>query len=103
MSGLTEFLRARLDEDKQAARRALDWWDSDREAGYFEWPSREASTHVARHDPARVLREVEAKRRMLDDVWGGPDHEEMWDHHVRLLALPYAQHPGYRPEWAPDV
>lgn len=53
------------------------------------------------HDPARVLREVEAKRRILNDRWGGPDHEEMWQHHVRLLAAVYSGHPDYRQAWKP--
>ena len=132
MSDLTDFLRARLDED-EAGVRALtvphewhtgpggdpDWTD---EELVCMWPPEfhtpyeqdkhwrgitisgpELAAHSARHDPARVLREVEAKRRLLDDTWGGPDHEEMWEHHVRLLALPYAQHPDYRPEWAPGA
>ncbi|MEV8398832.1 DUF6221 family protein [Streptomyces niveus] len=51
--------------------------------------------------PARVLREVEVKRRMIDDTWGGPDHEDMWSHHVRLLALPYADHPDFQEAWRP--
>lgn len=79
--------------------------------------------HIARHDPARVLREVEAKRRIIDDAlryearidgeWGcshdpdeiaagvcpyiPPDEIDA----LRLLALSYANHPSYRQEWAP--
>jgi hypothetical protein len=63
--------------------------------------------HIAEHDPARVLREVEAKRQIVDlcadMLWHddrGPDYVSngtLW-----LLALPYADRPGYRgEEWKP--
>jgi len=69
--------------------------------------------HIARHDPARVLREVEAKRRILADY-------EMWRAHadtdpagttpakmaagallpvVRHLAAVYSGHPDYDEAW----
>ncbi|MEW2300263.1 DUF6221 family protein [Streptomyces sp. NPDC006655] len=97
--------------------------------------------HVARHDPARVLREVGAKRQLLDASnadcspacrrdhtfsgscalrWMGPVSEidgEPWVRNedgrqvpapmvttkwtLRLLALSYADRPGYRAEWRP--
>jgi hypothetical protein len=57
--------------------------------------------HIARHDPARVLAEVDAKRRILD----GHAMETHWcpmgDGILRVLALPYADRPGYRNEWKP--
>lgn len=58
--------------------------------------------HIARHDPARVLREVEAKRRIVerhtgcDDVSYG-DAATCPD--IRALAAVYAEHPDYDPEW----
>jgi hypothetical protein len=61
-----------------------------------------SAAHVARHDPARVLAECEAKRRIVDSE-GSPYVEG----HVpatrtlRFLALPYADHPDYRQEWKP--
>jgi hypothetical protein len=36
--------------------------------GYRPSRREENAEHIARHDPARVLREVEAKRRLLDEV-----------------------------------
>ncbi|MEU9640922.1 DUF6221 family protein [Streptomyces sp. NPDC048188] len=89
--------------------------------------------HIAEHDPARVLREVDARRRILDrfatavedrvalrarmrevtdtdpDEFGRLHREESGlieaaEHLVpvvRLLALPYADRPGYRDEWRP--
>jgi hypothetical protein len=105
MDDLTAFVNARLDEDEAAAREA-----------HYE----------GQHDPARVLREVAAKRRLLDYAfanaavidgeWGGGSTEDEIRagkcHGVgadaamdvlTLLALPYSDHPDYRLEWAQDV
>lgn len=61
--------------------------------------------HIVRHDPARVLREVEAKRIImrehdeepcsvcLDDPEGCPTY--------RALALPYFGSAGYNESWRP--
>jgi hypothetical protein len=93
---------------------------------YIEDARDQLVAHIARHDPARVLAEVEAKRRILDEhtkdsicVDGREcckrcvvDIEIAWDEAfaamepipcptVRLLALPYAEHPDYRQEWRP--
>ena len=73
--------------------------------------------HIARHDPARVLREVEAHRRILAMHWphksfrgdvvtcgfcAGDGAAEDWPcPHVRLLAMPYDSHPDYDPSWSP--
>jgi hypothetical protein len=69
------------------------------------------TNHIARWDPARVLAEVEAKRRVLDEH--PPDGDGFcgdgiglvgckWSYPcptVRLLAQPYAGRPGWRAEW----
>lgn len=165
---LVAFLRDRLDED-EAGVRALtvphdwhtgpgddpDWTDEELVCMWppeFHTPYEQdkhwrgltvegpaTAAHIARHDPARVLREVEAKRRILDDLlaaqhfvcddhWftccaatqehdGGTcprgDHQhsqactcglaDRTAQHVRTLAAVYADHPDYRPEWAPDA
>lgn len=59
--------------------------------------------HIARWDPARVLAEVDAKRRQLDafDEYGTHDTWDLIDTTLRLLAIPYAGHPDYQKEWAP--
>lgn len=61
--------------------------------------------HVVRHDPARVLREVAAKRRIVDRYAWLREHGDTGDAAwvLPLLALPYADHPDYRPEWAPTT
>jgi hypothetical protein len=122
---LVSFLRARLEEDQAAAEAApLDavecltsWIDYTNDGGESE----RAEAHLRRHDPARVLREVEAKRRIVDvhhDVndgdcaacvvgeWGYPTHGRghpaPWPcQTVRLLGLPFSDHPDYSPEWFP--
>lgn len=71
--------------------------------------------HIALHDPARVLADVAAHRRIVElcrDKMRPPEQREgldlTWDAEhdlglatLRLLALPYAAHEGYRSEWAP--
>jgi hypothetical protein len=72
--------------------------------------------HVVRHDPARVLCEVEAKREIAEQhrpVGNGnvclsychtrtPSEAQTWPClTLRLLALPYVDHPDYREEWRP--
>lgn len=132
---LADFLTARCDEDEQAAKSALRGdvieWVVERLAGYdrllemYEYDdgtqdsdaiaffgADQLADHIARHDPARVLREVEAKRLIIDehpsrgrinvecktcsgDHWG----EDYPCPTLRLLALPYADHPDFRDAW----
>jgi hypothetical protein len=53
------------------------------------------------------LLEIEAKRRILEECTGElyDEHPEITDRlNLRvlvLLALPYADHPDYQPEWNP--
>lgn len=81
-------------------------WDNERNV----WND---AKHIARHDPARVLREVEAKRRIIDLYartqrgyieQGSSDDftgEQYLRDVLRLLALPYSDRPGYQEEWRP--
>lgn len=64
--------------------------------------------HIARHDPGRVLREVEAKREIVDQH--GPTEEETCRLclylplpciTLRLLAQAYDWHKDYDEEWRP--
>lgn len=97
-SELVLFLRARLDEDEQVARASAD----SRVDLVYASPY---SEHIARHNPARVLRDVAAKRLMLAFL-GSPDMPPGEGRYVAeralfLLALSYADHPGYNKQWAP--
>lgn len=109
---LVAFLRARLDEDHTAVLRyrdghegpCLNYRGQDPE-GYDEYDSCylhiEAAEATPYRDVAFGLADIDAKRRILNETWGGRDHQDLWVHHVRLLALPYAGHPDYREEWRP--
>ncbi|MBO1330854.1 DUF6221 family protein [Streptomyces sp. VRA16 Mangrove soil] len=140
MDGLVKWLGAQFDEDERIARAVSerlsdDQWDGagdDRE-GERARASRPAphgasrerasaaqdlATFVAAFDPARVLREVDAKRRVLgrhllspaegdpERPWSAADacqyDGEPWPCPDLLdLALPYEDRPGYREEWRP--
>jgi len=73
---------------------------------------------IARHNPARVLAEVDAKRRIVElhEPANVEDSEEAVCmtcddlrgiepaypcRTLRLLALPYANHPDYQDSWRP--
>src|SRR3954463_612573 len=85
MPGLADFLLARIAEDEAVARAAVQtaerggrdswYWSNAGEAVFLDesstpvlWGdehSRPAGNHIARHDPARVLADCEAKRGIL--------------------------------------
>jgi hypothetical protein len=149
---LITWLRAQIDEDERIAREASgDPWVTGRSKGYeYSRPgdvyaiaydgtpariaqgtgcgpdisAEQSSEHIARHDPARVLADVAAKRQILelhDHAAKGAMWCQHWDANafddrgeqgawvteeplcqtVRLVALPYADRPGYQPVWAP--
>lgn len=107
MTDLATWLLERIAEDEAAARNA-GWWSHVAAVGSL--------AAVGHHGPTRVLAECEAKRRIIteavpdieqlqtlaDGEWG-PAGEDEPDRLLRLLALPYADHDGYRQEWAPDA
>ncbi|MET8278287.1 DUF6221 family protein [Micromonospora sp. NPDC005174] len=132
MDDFVIWLRVQLDDDERVAKIAADryphWATTDEGdvvqvgtggSGYLAngpWGTSlfEVGEHIARHDPARVLAEVDAKRRILDihhdDGHGDCDgcgldaiglHVHQLDECPTLLALAlaYADRPGYRDEW----
>lgn len=139
MDELVQFLRDRLDEDERIARTASedvdhgDRWeaelygdDPEKQDAWGRLPFEEDPTpwvcvrHAARHDPARILADVEAKRRAVDECayWNEklaqaaanpnarpyPCLGEILDAVnpiLRALALPYVDHPDCKPEWRP--
>jgi hypothetical protein len=142
------FVNARLDEREAAAKAATEgewhWVDPggkvkqalvagtwDRQHGWRTvlpsangdvYPSCFDAEHIALNDPAFVLADVAAKRRIVDAAlrhlavidgeWGcchsaeaiaagrcpdnSPDQSEI----IRQLAAPFAQHPDFDPAWA---
>ncbi|MER5894832.1 DUF6221 family protein [Streptomyces sp. NPDC001876] len=125
---LVEFLRARLDEVAElAARCAGDdcgQWTAHGDSVDFCQMDLSGihptiAQHVAFHDPAHVLRDVEAKRRVLARHVLSPatgDPELPWDNRddcqydgddwpcpdILDLALPYADHPDHPEQWRPQ-
>lgn len=127
---LVQFVRDRLDEDAVLAvsvKRDLKLSPSNPIEfilacqDFSNAATQAAERHIARHDPARVLAEVEAKRYLLDEhqdvndgfcgtcvdgQWGYPTHggsspQRYPCRTLRFLALPHADHPAYREEWRP--
>lgn len=150
---LSSFLLARIAEDEKVARLAPDriaerleqqgdeiarrYGDSEPPEGAVSvadalwWTTKDAVSWIRRHNPARVLAECEAKRRIVTEVHhraaDGPraKYVSSWEkdacegcgsdcpsedyrvEHVnqcptlQLLALPYSDHPDYRDEWRP--
>lgn len=135
MSDLIDFLRAQLDEDERDARAAylpnFKWYVEDRavqlapiqdcDCGADAWlpaNTKADAYHISRHDPARVLREVEAKRetiRLYEDTLETIEmlksHGQKSDAHavaaesylnvIRRDAAVYADHPDYNEAWRP--
>lgn len=139
MDDLVQFLRDRYDEEARLAISARDevfcrdgrwtargpFGDGDR-FGSVQSEVSEAilgedtdnvpfayAAHIAHHHPDRALREVDAKRRILnvhrsyvpepDSACLGCAGGIQFQHCpvVRLLSLPYTDHPDYRDTWRP--
>ncbi|WP_299539291.1 DUF6221 family protein [uncultured Streptomyces sp.] len=140
--GLVAFLRARLDEDERTARAALDSpgrasWQALGTGVYAEAAVREQddpppltttgpevggsdedaarAAHIALHDPARVLRDVQARSTTVDEydiaLWAAVDDDRAAYWQGRLDALResclriawvYADHEGYQQAVAPE-
>lgn len=126
---LADFLLARIAEDEAAARSAhpSPWKHSPWHPGRFACIEAPASMHggnrvvilskdpdsvmsvphILRWEPARVLAECEAKRRIVEIHQIGNDPCDEHDASMRsipcetlqLLALPYADHRDYQQEW----
>jgi len=131
---LARWLGVQLDEDERIARAATDgpWvrWRGGRLHGLGDLihpvltpgqkPGAKAvivtaswldADHIAEWDPARVLREIDAKRRILAehplngwvcDTCDNGEVEQVFPcPTLRLLALPYDDRPGFLEAWRP--
>lgn len=131
---LPEFLRARLDEQADIARLAANgdsggWfvgekWNVYRVEDENPWDDEEhqlvvygnmsfQSDHIAANDPAYVLADVTAKRRIVDwamalletlpnDPGAVLMFEQAGSALLHLLAAPHAGHPDFDPAWKVD-
>jgi hypothetical protein len=129
---LTEFLAARLDEDEATALATSNGgkWHLDSEGNvqevdthgagaayvavgpYAAGLNEEDAAHIVRHDPARVLREVEAGRKILAE-WQDNELERPGDITytdgladglgltVYYLACAWSDHPDFDEAWRP--
>ena len=123
---ITEFLLARIADDEAEARAAGAWLAApDAHGDDMVWTNTEPPQpllarkdasqifgHIARHNPARVLRECEAKRWIVARARSAARADQSGDGYaaghrnaacsdVQELAAVYADHPDYRPEWRP--
>ncbi|MFE1949991.1 DUF6221 family protein [Streptomyces sp. NPDC059524] len=111
MDDLVQWLRAQLDEDERVNQSLEDWHamgcESIPVAGYNGPFPCDCGV------PGRIEREIDAKRQMLgylfpaleqtdqliEGEWNG--HDDLAGKLLSLLALPYADRPGYRDDWRP--
>ncbi|MFJ8011114.1 DUF6221 family protein [Streptomyces sp. NPDC096339] len=113
-SALVAFLRSRVEDDWYHARDAMvedGEWKAERTVVVLdtgaEIPDIYLGTadHIARFDPARTFREVEAKRALLDlyetaQATGlTAEYLDGLRQALALLALAYADHSDYRESW----
>lgn len=140
MDDLVRWLGAQFDEDERIARAAAEELDGFALGGEWRYDGRYVETvrertmvavgsqdfmeltvgeFIAAHDPARVLREIDAKRRILalhsfptghgcsttDEAGYNFNYDEVSPTDacttLRLLATVYSGRPDYREEWAP--
>lgn len=107
---LTDFLLARLAEDEATAIAAQcepvygvgNYGDTSAEEvigmALNEGVDGPGIDHYRRWSPARVLAEVAAKRKILEDATAVPTTSMR--HVLRVLASVYRDHPAFREEWA---
>jgi hypothetical protein len=112
---LATWLRAQLDDDERHAQMLPMGFPAD-----SRWTEQDVTAIAWAADPARALAEVAAKRAMIDLHDPGTTTTPWWCAScldtaspepdlmalapcpvLRLLALPYADQPGYREEWRP--
>jgi hypothetical protein len=118
VTSLVEFLLARIAEDERVTRDEVarrEKWQRGLVAGFARGSvpalaSLEWDDPGCPGDPARVLAECDAKRRIVRAAgqWAGAASEDYHDGlnaglnaALRLLAVPYADHPDYDPAWRP--
>lgn len=124
---LARFLRARFNEEAALAHAANSgpWRVNDKSDEVIAVDGavvanglalsgrqlRAATAHIAHNDPPSILFEVDIKRRLADraaETWEWAIDEEgtvagpaatLANDVLRILALPYSDHPNFREEW----
>lgn len=122
MDGLVQWLRAQLDTDAARATAAAEEdgsdWQYDGHAvitrregdmvavGSQDLMDRERGEHIAAHDPARVLREIDAKRWFVEMLANslksnpttGIPRGVAWSMLTRMAEV-YRDRPGWQSYW----
>lgn len=122
---IADFLLARIAEDEEDALAAdgTRWIHSDKivtfealgpDGDYVDASSpisvdtRANGWHIVRWSPERALAECEAKKALVERASSEArttaqlvTTANLAEYTLRALALPYAAHPDYRPEWRP--
>ncbi|MFD3594376.1 DUF6221 family protein [Nocardia sp. NPDC058640] len=108
---IEEFIRARLDEDERIARESDSGdgqWGFDERFDHVGTSdetvhSLHHSEHIARHDPARVLRDIAGKRKILAKLADAGTPVWWWHLHTNdiltAMAQRWADHPDYLRAW----
>ena len=118
---IVEFLEARLTEDELAANAATDaspewqayydYRDVKDLDGHFivqadsQHPTTAQAAHIARHSPARALRECEAKRAVIADflrrdALGDLPGRSAVEDILKAISVIYSHHSDYDPAWS---
>ncbi|HEY3734249.1 MAG TPA: DUF6221 family protein [Streptosporangiaceae bacterium] len=118
---IVEFLQARLAEDELTAQAAIDgspgwrtyydYRDVKDDDGHFivladsRYPTAAQAAHIARHSPARILRECEIKRALIADylhrdAFGDQTGRGTLEDTLKTLATAWSGHPDYDPAWS---
>ncbi|MBF6289301.1 DUF6221 family protein [Nocardia cyriacigeorgica] len=113
---IEQFIAARLAEDEQIARESDtgdgEWFYDDRfdrvETSDENLYTLHHSEHIARHDPARVLRQCAAVRELLNvasdvDAMYSIAAEDAADGIRRTIAAIWSDHRDYQQQWADTV
>jgi hypothetical protein len=97
VNDITTFLLQRIAEDEAVIPESLR---KDRIDNFITWDMDRLTADVG---ATRWLADCEAKRRIVDDLGNyRQPHDPDWTTAqvvLKLLALPYADHPDYREEW----
>jgi len=102
---LAEFLNARLADAEALANAAAADWDA--EVVRYEWEDLpdEVYSHARLHDPARVLRQIEATRQILTlseqaEEDGDTDAVAALYAVMEGFAAVDSDHPDHREDWS---